>query len=84
MTLSLQGGSQSVPLPLELRRRDVTRAELLGRLGMVPMAQPGKRFSIRHLATPEFIRGVNAIADGETSSLVIPVTVDELEQFDLS
>ncbi len=84
VTLCLQGdeGGREETLPLEMRRRDVTRPEILGRLGMLPMRQKG-RFAIRSLSRPEFIRSLNRVADGKTSVLVIPVTEEELEQFDL-
>lgn len=67
-----------------MRRRDLTRAEILGRLGMVPMKQPGKRFAIRHLATPEFIRAINEVVDRKTSELVIPCSQEEFDQFDIA
>lgn len=81
--LQLDDGKQDVPLPLEMLRRDVSRSELLGRLGMLPMRERGARFSIRALSTPAFMRAVNQAVEGKASTLVIPVTKDELEQFEL-
>lgn len=68
-------------LPLRLRRGDVTRAEVLGRIGMMPMREPGKRFSIRYLATPAFLDDLNAVADGKSSELEIRCSDEELGQF---
>lgn len=81
--LQLEGGARTITLPLELRRGDVTRAELLGRIGMLPMAEKGKRFSLRHLSTPEFFRSLNAVAGNKTDTLVIPCSEEEINQFDL-
>jgi len=82
LRLEEQGGG-SVTLPLEMLRRDVSRAELLGRIGMLPMRQKGTRFAIRALASPAFMRAVNEVVEGKTSILVIPATQEEVEQFDL-
>jgi len=72
-----------IALPLALKRRDLGRAELLGRLGMLPMRQKGARFALRALSNPAFMQGINEVTDGKTSVLVIPCTEDEIDQFDL-
>lgn len=72
-----------VQLPLELVRRDLTRAELLGRIGMLPMREAGKRFSLRSLGSPATMRAINAISGGEGTELILPATEAEVEQFDL-
>lgn len=72
-----------VTLPLELLRRDVSRAELLGRIGMLPMRQKGARFSIRFFSSPEFYRALNRVAQGESDIITILVTPDEVDQFEL-
>lgn len=74
---------EKVILPLEMLRRDISRAELLGRIGMLPMRQKGARFSIRALSSREFFAGINKVVDGKTSELIIPVSREELEQFEL-
>lgn len=81
--LSLADGEQKIELPLQMRRRDLTRAEFLGRMGMIPMREKGKRFALRHLFTPAFITGINEVADGKTSTLEIPCSQEEIDQFDL-
>lgn len=81
--LKLASGEQKIELPLQMRRRDLTRAEFLGRMGMIPMREKGKRFSIRFLFTPEFIAGINRVADGKSNTLEIPCSKEEIDQFDL-
>ncbi len=78
-----EGKGKEILLPLEMTRRDVTRAEILGRMGMLPMVEKGKRFSIRYLSTPEFYRGLNAVAANKADTLVIPCSPEEIDQFDL-
>jgi len=61
-----------------LCRAEITRAEILGRLGMILMKLRGCRFS------PEFLRRLNEIIQGsEDTVLTIPCTQQEFEQFDL-
>jgi hypothetical protein len=80
----LSYGGDELELPVEIRRADFTRAEILGRLGMIPMKEKGQRFVLTHLNTPEFLRRINEIADGsEASTLSIPCTREEFKQFDL-
>lgn len=77
-------GADEIQLPVELRGAKTTRAEILGRLGMIPMKQSGSRFSVAFLNTPEFLRRLNEIIQGgEGTVLTIPCTQKEFEQFDL-
>jgi hypothetical protein len=80
ITLVLQGHGAERELPLEMLRKDVSRAELLGRLGMA-LKNQGQRFSLAALSTPAFMRAVNEVAEGKTSNLIIPCTEQEMEQF---
>lgn len=81
--LSLTSGEKKIALPLEMRRRDLSRAEILGRLGMVPMKTTGARFALRHLSTPDFIRSINEVIDRKSKELVIPCSEKEFDQFDI-
>jgi len=81
--LSLTTGARKVELPLEMRRRDLSRAEILGRLGMVPMKNAGTRFALRHLSTPDFIRAINEVMDRKSKEVVIPCSPQEFDQFDI-
>ena len=83
VSLVLEGSNKEVTLPLNILRKDVSRAEILGRLGMVPMKEKGKRFSIRNLFTSDFIKQVNKVARGESNKIVLKVTEEEFNQFDL-
>lgn len=84
VTVTLQHGAESLELPMELRRAELTRAEILGRLGMIPMKDKGKRFSIGHLNRPHFLRQINQIRDNDgDADLLIPCTKEELDQFDI-
>jgi len=80
----LQYGSEKIELPVQLRRAELTRSEILGRLGMIPLKKEGKeRFSLKYLNTPEFFRQMNQIIEGRGEGvLTIACTADEFEQFD--
>ena len=78
-------GSERIELPVELRRAEFTRAEILGRVGMIPMKDKGKRFSIKHFNTPDFLRAINTVAESEAEGSIfsIPCDEEEFSQFDL-
>ena len=81
----LQCGADRLELPVELRRAELTRAEILGRIGMIPMKKKGERFSLGYLNTPEFLRQINLIiASHDDALLTIPCKEEEFEQFELS
>jgi hypothetical protein len=69
-------------LPLFFRAIEVTRAEMLGRMGMMPMKDAGKRFTFGFFSQPDFLRGLNEIQDGDGDELLIPVSEIEMSQFD--
>jgi hypothetical protein len=81
----LNYGDKKLELPMELRRVELTRAEILGRLGMIPMKGKGQqRFSLGYINKPEFLQQINniAVSDGEFI-LTIPCNEDEFSQFDI-
>ncbi len=80
ISLQLEGEDSAIALPLEMLRKDISRAELLGRLGMA-LKNQGQRFSLKALSTPAFMQSVNEVVEGKTSKLVIPCTKEEIEQF---
>jgi hypothetical protein len=85
VTVVLQSGADRLELPVELRRAELTRAEILGRLGMIPMKVKGQRFSLGYLYTSEFLRQINDIlASSGDAILTIPCKEDEFAQFDIS
>lgn len=69
-------------LDLEMIRAEVSRAEVLGRLGMLPMASKGQRFSIAWLSSKEFLQELARIRDGAGSDMIrIKVSASEFDQF---
>jgi hypothetical protein len=84
VTVILQNGADCLELPVELRRAELTRAEILGRLGMIPMKVKGQRFSLGYLNTPEFLRQINDIsASNGDCILTIPCKEEEFSQFEI-
>jgi hypothetical protein len=68
-------------LPFTLRRSDLTRGEVLGRLSMAQVNQAA-RFNLKYLQDKAFLERINVIADGEDDeTLVIPVNKDEYDRF---
>lgn len=52
---------------------------------MIPMEEKGKRFSISYLNSPEFLKQISIIVEGDGDSLLtIPCDENEFHQFDLS
>lgn len=84
-----QYGGQAYELPVDIRRTELTRSELLGRLGMVPVKKDEKgneqkRFSISYLNSKEFFERLSQLVLGTGSdALVIPCKKEEYEQFDI-
>ena len=81
------GGNKQLELPVELRRAELTRAEVLGRIGMIPMKVKGQRFSLGYLGTRAFLDQINQILasdSDDTPILTISCNDSEYEQFDLS
>lgn len=68
-------------LPYQPPRRLVTRAEVLGLLGMIPSRQ--QRFDWGHLHSTDFMRHLDEIHQASRHSLEIPVSIEEFGQLDL-
>lgn len=85
ITVSLRSQTQKLVLPVELRRGETTRAEVLGRIGMLPLKdEASKRFSLPYLNTHEFLSNLNAIMEGDgDEELVIRCEEKEIDQFNL-
>lgn len=87
VTILLQQGNDKgnkYPLPYSLRRDELTRAEVLGRIGMIKMKDSGKRFEISYTNTAEFFGKISEIKHGHgEQSLCILCTESEYEQFNL-
>lgn len=77
-------------LPVKIQRSEITRAEILGLLGMIPIKQPIAekqiRFSLPYLSKPDFQIGMNEVIEGDGDAvLTIDCEKEEvLNQFDLA
>jgi hypothetical protein len=86
VTVILQNGArQRLELSVELCRAELTRAEILGRIAMIPMRVKGQRFSLEYLSTPDFLRQINQVLASDSNSiLTISCNESEYDQFDLN
>jgi hypothetical protein len=83
LSLETADGKQLISLPGTLRRAEVTRAEVLGWIGMLPMKKKGQRFEIGYLNTAEFLDQLGQVQTGRGDvTLRICCTQEELDQFD--
>jgi len=84
VNVKLHYGSEYIPLPVNIRRGDLSRAEILGRIGMIPMKEKGIRFSLGYLSTPDFLDRINKILESSDDDVLsIPCNESEFNQFDL-
>lgn len=84
MKIVLNYGNKTLELPVQLRRAEFTRAEILGRIGMIPVKETGKRFSIKFLNNTNFFEQLDLISEGDGEGiLTIPCSAEEFNQFDL-
>jgi hypothetical protein len=75
---------RQIVLPVNLRRLELTRAELLGRIGMIPRKNKSEFFVLSFLNSSSFFQELNRIqSSNQEEDLVIPCTSDEIEQFDV-
>ena len=85
--LILVDGSYEVGLPLPMLRKDISRAEILGRLGMIPINQDKalstRGFAIKSISTPAFIADIMSVQLSQVDTIKIPCTREEIEQFDI-
>lgn len=63
-------------------RRHLTRAEVLGLIGLIPRNCP-ENFKIAFLNTPQFFYNLAQVQDNNETTLRIECTKQELQQFDL-
>ena len=79
---------QIFQLPGQLRREELSRAEVLGRIGMIPiksslLQQGQKRFSIKYLNSAGFLNQINEVQeDSRKTELRIECDQDEFNQFE--
>lgn len=77
-----QNGTRYIPVPGTLRRRDFVRSEVLGYVGMLPLAKPPGRFHFAYLSDNAFSQELLRIQNAtQPETLVIYASADELSQF---
>lgn len=80
ITLKSENGDH-YSLPVNMYRRELTRAELLGYLGMLP-TKDKNRFRIDYLTTQAFFKELNkALSESDSYEIFIPCTQQEYNQF---
>ncbi|MBM3162575.1 MAG: hypothetical protein FJZ79_04515 [Chlorobi bacterium] len=71
--------------PFKLRRKDMTRSEILGVIGMIPLKDhlKNQRFShIEYLQTSDFWRDVEKVKESNVEEkIIIPCSQFEFDQF---
>ena len=68
-------------LPILPTRGSVTRAEVLGLLGMIPSHR--ERFDWKSLITPEFMKQLEEVASFRRDVIVVAVSEDERAQIEI-
>jgi len=82
LRLSSRDGTRVRNLPGAMRRDEVTRAEVLGWIGMLPMKVTGKRYEIAYLNEADFLDQLSQVQTGRGETLLrIYCTADEFAQF---
>lgn len=81
----LTTGTQEYQLTGYLQRGELSRSELLGWIGMIPMREKGRRFALAFLSTAEFFEALAHVQqrDESESTLSILCSADEFAQFEL-
>lgn len=79
----LSYGDEKIELPVPLLRTELTRQEVLGRIGMIPRKTKAP-YSIRYLNTMDFWEQLTQVMEGPGDGIIsISLKEEELEQFDL-
>lgn len=88
IVLRERGGRRSYTLPLPLRRRDVTRSEVMGRIGCIPRHDPSKSYTIRYTNSFAFVQQIlnfeNLTYTGPRRIEVWCSSGIEMDQFDVT
>lgn len=85
VVLKSRDSRHSLELPVHFRRDELNRQELMGRIGMIPMKDKGKRFEIRYTHEPDFLETINRVKESSVlEPLVILCSDKEIDQFDVA
>jgi hypothetical protein len=79
ITIILGDGARTHIVPGILRRRDATRAEIMGRLGNA--RADGRRIGIPFVYTPAFLSTIDQVRQGQHNVVLITVSADQYDQF---
>jgi len=83
LVIRVRGGNDEIRLPSKIRRADLNRQEILGRIGMIPMKEPQVRFALKYLNDSEFFDQLDKIHSGTDSvEIIVYCDDEELNQFD--
>jgi hypothetical protein len=82
LRLSNREETRLIDLPGAMRRAEVTRAEVLGWIGMLPMKVKGKRYEIAYINEADFLDQLSQVQTGRGETLLrIYCSSQELAQF---
>ena len=91
IVLKRKDGEKRYQLPVGMTREELSRAEILGRLGMIPIDDKKKitlqqpRYAIDQVNTEEFLTMIDKIRNGDgDSTLEIECSEKEFAQFDFT
>ena len=84
LVLKAKDTGDFIELPGEMRRAEMTRAEVLGWVGMLPMKEKPNRFQIAYTNSADFLSQLSEVQTGDGKvTFVIQCTEGELNQFDV-
>ena len=81
--VELTNGGKIYRLPFALRREEMTRAEILGRIGMIPRVNPNVPYRAEYTNNPAFLRDIRRIYEGHGVNEVLTISLsdEEFHQF---
>ncbi|MDY0322130.1 MAG: hypothetical protein RBR23_10380 [Arcobacteraceae bacterium] len=75
-------GQNEICIPTYLMRKHITRAEISGLLGFI-QKNSKERHNIVYLSSEQYLKDIYDIQSGKKDRLLINVTKEEMEQFDI-
>ncbi|WP_428243446.1 hypothetical protein [Gynuella sp.] len=86
ITLKNESNKATYSLPAKIRRRDFSRGEVLGRIGMIPLTEAAKgkgpKFEIKYTNSEDFIDKIHEVYDKNgDKEIIIKCDPEEFEQF---
>lgn len=82
--IQLKTPKMLIELPGEIERKNLTRSELQGLLGILPMKKEGHRYQLSFLNTADFFVNLKEAQDDKNRTFIeIICAEDELQQFEL-